>query len=94
MTATDVAVEDAVRTIVRGATWSSRICRAPCSAGLEEVSWVLTSYLAANAVIIPATGWVAGLLGRKRFFLICAALFRYPGLLRADSGRAVPSHTL
>jgi hypothetical protein len=38
VTATDVAVEDAVRTIVRGATWSSRIFRAPCSAGLEEVS--------------------------------------------------------
>jgi DHA2 family multidrug resistance protein len=33
------------------------------SAGLEEVSWVITSYLAANAIIIPATGWLAGLLG-------------------------------
>jgi len=45
------------------------------SAGLDEVSWVITSYLAANAVVIPATGWLAGLLGRKRFFLICATLF-------------------
>src|SRR5437016_1544497 len=45
------------------------------SAGLDEVSWVITSYLAANAVIIPATGWLAGLFGRKRFFLICATLF-------------------
>ena len=51
------------------------------SAGLEEVSWVLTSYLAANAVIIPATGWLAGLLGRKRFFLICAALFTVSSFL-------------
>ena len=41
------------------------------SAGLDEVSWVITSYLAANAVVIPATGWLAGLFGRKRFFLIC-----------------------
>jgi MFS transporter, DHA2 family, multidrug resistance protein len=45
------------------------------SAGLDEVSWVITSYLAANAVIIPATGWLTGLLGRRRFFLICATLF-------------------
>ncbi|PYN24973.1 MAG: EmrB/QacA family drug resistance transporter [Candidatus Rokuibacteriota bacterium] len=45
------------------------------SAGLDEVSWVITSYLAANAVIIPASGWLAGLFGRKRFFLICATLF-------------------
>ena len=45
------------------------------SAGLDEVSWVITSYLAANAVVIPATGWLAGLFGRKRFFLICTTLF-------------------
>ena len=30
------------------------------SAGLDEVSWVITSYLAANAVVIPATGWLTG----------------------------------
>src|SRR5262247_1494986 len=45
------------------------------SAGLEEVSWVITSYLAANAIVIPATGWLTGLLGRRRFFLLCATLF-------------------
>ena len=45
------------------------------SAGLDEVSWVITSYLAANAVIIPATAWLAGLFGRTRFFLICTTLF-------------------
>jgi len=45
------------------------------SAGLDEVSWVITSYLAANAVVIPATGWLAALFGRKRFFLICSTLF-------------------
>ena len=45
------------------------------SAGVDEVSWVLTSYLAANAVILPATSWLAGVLGRKRFFLICTVLF-------------------
>jgi DHA2 family multidrug resistance protein len=45
------------------------------SAGLDEVSWVITSYLAANAVVIPATGWLVGLFGRKRLFLICTTLF-------------------
>src|SRR5437667_12683458 len=51
------------------------------SAGLDEVSWVITSYLAANAVIIPATGWLAGLLGRTRFFLICVVLFTLSSFL-------------
>jgi DHA2 family multidrug resistance protein len=45
------------------------------SAGLDEVSWVITSYLAANAVVIPATGWLVGVFGRKRFFLMCTTLF-------------------
>ena len=45
------------------------------SAGLDEVSWVITSYLAANAVVIPATGWLASLFGRKKFFLICTVMF-------------------
>ena len=45
------------------------------SAGLDEVSWVITSYLAANAIVIPATGWLTGFFGRKKFFLICATLF-------------------
>jgi DHA2 family multidrug resistance protein len=45
------------------------------SAGLDEVSWVITSYLAANAVVIPASGWLAGYFGRKKFFLMCCTLF-------------------
>jgi DHA2 family multidrug resistance protein len=45
------------------------------SAGLDEVSWVITSYLAANAVVIPASGWLVGMFGRKRVFLTCASLF-------------------
>ncbi len=51
------------------------------SAGVEEVAWVITSFLAANAVIIPATGWLAGLLGRRRFFLICTTLFTVSSFL-------------
>src|SRR5207247_7764668 len=51
------------------------------SAGLDEVSWVITSYLAANAVVIPATGWLAGLLGRQRFSLRFAPLFTVSSFL-------------
>src|SRR5512144_1420831 len=51
------------------------------SAGVDEVSWVLTSYLAANAVILPATGWLAGALGRRRFFLVCTVAFTVASLL-------------
>jgi len=51
------------------------------SAGVDEVSWVLTSYLAANAVILPATGWLSGVLGRKKFFLICTVLFTSASVL-------------
>ncbi len=61
------------------------------SAGLEEVSWVITSYLAANAVVIPATGWLARLFGRKRFFLICTTLFTVSSFL---SGAAPDLTTL
>ena len=45
------------------------------SAGLDEVSWVITSYLAANAIVIPATGWLVAVFGRTKFFLICCTLF-------------------
>jgi DHA2 family multidrug resistance protein len=45
------------------------------SAGLDEVSWVLTSYLAANAIVLPATGWLTARLGRRRFFLLCTVVF-------------------
>jgi len=51
------------------------------SAGVDEVSWVLTSYLAANAVILPATSWLAERLGRKRFFLICTVGFTAASVL-------------
>src|SRR5262245_15950193 len=51
------------------------------SAGVDEISWVLTSYLAANAVILPATGWLAGIMGRKRFFLVCTVAFTAASVL-------------
>ncbi len=45
------------------------------SASIDEMSWVITSYLAANAVIIPASGWLTAVFGRRRFYLICTVTF-------------------
>ena len=45
------------------------------SASVDESTWVLTSYLVSNAIILPMGGWFSMLLGRKRFYMICVALF-------------------
>ena len=50
-------------------------------ASSEESTWVLTSYLVSNAIVLPITGWLVSLMGRKRFFLICIALFTVSSLL-------------
>jgi DHA2 family multidrug resistance protein len=51
------------------------------STSVEETAWVVTSYLAANAIVIPATGWLTGVLGRRRLFLICTTLFTVSSFL-------------
>ncbi len=45
------------------------------SAGVDESTWVLTSYLVSNAIVLPISGWLAGLFGRKRFYMGCVAVF-------------------
>jgi DHA2 family multidrug resistance protein len=45
------------------------------SASVDEATWVLTSYLVSNAIVLPITGWLGALFGRKRFLLLCLALF-------------------
>ena len=51
------------------------------SASIDEMSWVITSYLAANAVIIPASGWLTAVFGRRRFYLICTVTFTVSSFL-------------
>ncbi len=51
------------------------------SASNDEATWVLTSYLVANAIVLPMGGWFAMLLGRKRFYMICVALFTVSSVL-------------
>jgi len=41
------------------------------SAGIDESTWVLTSYLVSNAIVLPLTGWFSRLFGRKRFYMAC-----------------------
>jgi DHA2 family multidrug resistance protein len=45
------------------------------SAGVDESTWVLTSYLVSNAIVLPLSGWFSTLIGRKRFYMLCVALF-------------------
>jgi MFS transporter, DHA2 family, multidrug resistance protein len=47
----------------------------------DQSTWVLTSYLVSNAIILPISGWLAGALGRKRFFLSCLVIFTISSLL-------------
>ncbi len=47
----------------------------------DESTWVLTSYLVSNAIILPISGWFVGMLGRKRFFMICIVVFTLSSLL-------------
>jgi DHA2 family multidrug resistance protein len=47
----------------------------------DQSTWVLTSYLVSNAIVLPISGWLAGVLGRKRFFMTCLAAFTVSSLL-------------
>jgi DHA2 family multidrug resistance protein len=49
----------------------------------DQSTWVLTSYLVSNAIILPISGWLASTLGRKRFFMSCLGIFTVSSLLCA-----------
>jgi DHA2 family multidrug resistance protein len=55
--------------------------RGSLSAGIDESTWSITSYLAANAIVIPITGWLSRLLGRKRLLILSVSLFTLSSLL-------------
>ena len=50
------------------------------SSSVNEATWVLTSYLVANAIILPITGWLAAVMGRKRLLLVAVAGFTLSSL--------------
>ncbi len=51
------------------------------SVGQDESTWVLTSYLVSNAVVLPISGWLASKIGRKRFYMSCVAIFTISSFL-------------
>ena len=56
------------------------------SASTDEATWVLTSYLVSNAIILPATNWFGQLFGRKRFLISCIILFTLASALCGMAG--------
>ena len=55
--------------------------RGSLSAGLDESTWTITSYLVSNAIIIPMTGWLSRLFGRKRYLIFSISLFTVSSFL-------------
>src|SRR5207249_1060289 len=49
--------------------------RGTLSAAVDEITWVLTAFLVANAISVPITGWLTDLLGRKRLFIVATVAF-------------------
>ncbi|MDD5594920.1 MAG: DHA2 family efflux MFS transporter permease subunit [Candidatus Omnitrophica bacterium] len=55
--------------------------RGSLSAGLDEATWTITAYLVSNAIIIPLTGWLSRVFGRKRYLLFSVTLFTVSSFL-------------
>ncbi len=60
---------------------SLRYIAGSLAASIDESTWVVTTYLIANAVVLPASGWLSNVIGRKRFYMVCVALFTVSSLL-------------
>lgn len=63
--------------------------RGSLSAGVDEITWVLTSFLVANAISLPISGWLIDLLGRRRLYLLAVTTFT----LASAAAGAAPSLT-
>jgi MFS transporter, DHA2 family, multidrug resistance protein len=55
------------------------------AASLDESTWIVTSYLVSNAVVLPISGWLANVIGRKRFYMMCVGVFTAASVLCAMS---------
>lgn len=49
--------------------------------GIDESTYVIASYLVANAIVLSISGWLATVIGRKRFYMICVGVFAFASLL-------------
>src|SRR4030042_537238 len=59
--------------------------RGSLSAGIDESTWTITSYLVSNAIIIPISGWLSRLFGRKRYLIFSISLFTFSSLMCGSS---------
>jgi len=64
--------------------------RGSLSAGLDEATWTITAYLVANAIVIPLTGWLSRVFGRKRYIMFSVALFTFSSFM-CGSARSLNS---
>src|SRR5271157_5850705 len=55
--------------------------RGSLSAGIDESTWTITSYLVSNAIIIPISGWLSKVFGRKRYLIFSITLFTISSFL-------------
>ncbi len=51
------------------------------AASVDESTWIITSYLVSTAVVLPLSGWLSSAIGRKRFYMLCVALFTVSSIL-------------
>src|ERR1700749_1450437 len=49
--------------------------------GIDESTYIITSYLVANAIVLAISGWLSTVIGRKKFYMICVAIFTLASLL-------------
>lgn len=59
--------------------------RGSLSAGIDEATWAITAYLVSNAIIIPITGWLSRVFGRKRYLMFSIILFTVSSFLCGSS---------
>src|ERR1039458_10262369 len=60
------------------------------SSSVDEATGVLTSSLISNAIVLPLSGWFSWLIGRKRFYMTCVALFTVSSMLCGLAPRLTP----
>src|SRR5512136_1031531 len=59
--------------------------RGSLSAGIDEATWAITAYLVSNAIIIPITGWLSRVFGRKKYLISSIGLFTLSSFLCGSS---------
>ena len=59
-------------------------------ASSEESTWVITSYLVSSAIVLPMSGWLSNVIGRKRFYMACVAIFTVSSFLCALAHELCP----